>query len=115
MWCGYTATGLLAVASGDPKACSNNLSILLSRCMNEARCTPAALPFVLEGIRDAMRASVTGPLRDPLEVALRSVHQVAASELGDARAKSYLLGLVAQGSEGDKQTAARVILTAPRR
>jgi predicted nucleic acid-binding protein len=113
--CGLAASGLLAVAVGDPEGCANNLAILLSRCVREAWCTSAALPFVLAGVRDAMQAAAEATLRDRLEVVLRALHDVAVRRLGDVGAKAFALELVSQCGNADKQTAARVILTAPRR
>ena len=110
-WCHAAATGLLAIAAGEPEKCSSNLAALLQQFLREAWCDAARLPFALRGIRAAMTASNEQPLRDPLEYALRQLYSVAVKQLGHSVAKAYLLELVAQGTQTDKQTAARVILT----
>lgn len=115
VWCGQTATGLLAVAGDDMDGSSNNLSILLGRIITDDWCSPSVLPFVLDGIRDAMHRLADRQFRDPLEVVLRAMHQAAVAQLGDVLAKTYLLGLLALCRAEDKQTAAHVILTASTR
>ncbi len=112
-WCFYVSSGLLAVATGNSAMCSNNLATFLGRCVSEAWCNGVSLPFVLAAIREAMSACPDGP-EDPLEGVLRNLHRVAVEQLGDTGAKTFLLGVVGSCRPEDKQTAAGVILTAPR-
>ena len=113
-WCSASASGLLAVATGSIEMCSNNLAVFLGRCVAASWTTRSTVPFVLTGIRQAMRGGADQPLRDPLESALRQLHAAAVASLGYAGAKVYILDFVAECRPEDKQTAARVILTAPR-
>lgn len=110
-WCHAAANGLTNIA-GSGEAASTNLEVLLRQVATQPWFGPAALPFVLQGIRSAVRVSTQSSVRDPLATILTGFHGLIAKRSGHVTAAEFLMRLVSGCDEDDRALAARIILTA---
>ncbi|WPF80862.1 tetratricopeptide repeat protein [Sanguibacter sp. 4.1] len=96
------------VARTSGESAQNNVNWLLTRILDEDWLTQTALPFVLDGIRQAIGER---DLEDPLEHALRIEFERLSNGLTHQVAAMYVQGLVSLSTPADKSVANMVILT----
>lgn len=107
-WISCSAVGL--VRDIDAAAASSNLQVLLGRLLRMPWMRPDRFPAAINGVR---QGTIERPeLLDPLEPVLRHMHTRLVERHGHATAAPLLLSLVQHGSEEDRGTAARIILSA---
>ncbi|QDP95395.1 hypothetical protein FOE78_05225 [Microlunatus elymi] len=108
-WTAAVALGLVRITDGNVQSASGNLEILLTNQLAQPWLGPDTLPFVMQGIRDAMD-ELTGVL-DPLPAVLARTYIQIAKKHGAPRAAEFLLMLVRNLSEEDRIDAVRIIFT----
>jgi hypothetical protein len=110
-WCQAACAALIEIA-GSVDAASMNLEVFLRRVATQPWFGPAALPFVLRGIRAAIRRADRDGVRDPFPTILAGLHRLTVRRGGHATAAEFVMKLVTAADEEDRALAARVILTA---
>lgn len=110
-WTQAASSALIGIA-GDEEAAAVNLEVLLRRASTQSWFAPAVLPFVLAGIRAAIRHGDRTPAREPLPRLLTDIHRLAVERSGHAAAAELIIRLVSATEEDDRSLAARTILTA---
>lgn len=108
-WVQCAASGLISIVDL-PVPASLNLRRLLSEMLPQAWMQPDTLPFVLRGIRAAGRES-TLDIDDPLQSVLGEMHRKFLEDHGSAAAAELLMMWVRHLDPGERQMAARIILT----
>jgi len=108
-WVQCAATGLISIVDL-PGPASLNLRRLLSEMLPQSWMQPDTLPFVLRGIRAAGRES-SMDINDPLQSVLAEMHQKFLEDHGSAAAAELLLMWVRHLDPGERQMAARIVLT----
>lgn len=109
-WCQAACTALIEIA-GNVDAASHNLEVFLRRVAAQRWFGPATLPFVLQGVRAAMRQSVHSGALDPFANILAGLYRLTVQRTDHTTAAGLVMGLVAAADEQDRALAARVILT----
>jgi tetratricopeptide (TPR) repeat protein len=108
-WTAAVAVGLVRITDDDIEGASKNLEILLNHQLTQPWLRPDTLPFVVEGIRVAVK-ELPGTV-DPLPAVLARMYTQMAGKHGASQAAEFLLMLVMNLSDEDRSTAARVFLT----
>jgi tetratricopeptide (TPR) repeat protein len=108
-WTTAVALGLIRITDQNADGASENLKILLMHQFTQHWLRPDTLPFVMQGIRAAMD-ELPGTI-DPLAAVLAYTYGQISERHGAPQAAEFLLMLVANLSDDDRATAARIILT----
>lgn len=108
-WTAATALGLVRISEGNPRGASGNLRILLTVQFAQPWLRPDTLPFVMDGIRNAVAGSPE--IEDPLRPVLTRTYSQMAERHGAAQAAEFILMLVKNLPEKDRMMAANIILT----
>lgn len=104
-WVEAASHWLVRVGGDDARA---NLIWFMQLLLRQAWLDASRLPFVLRGVRTAVRSS---ELEDPFEDAIRLHYRRLSAKAGYSTAAMYLRGLVSLAEPTDRSLAIRITLT----
>ncbi|WP_157516442.1 PIN domain-containing protein [Oerskovia enterophila] len=108
-WTWAAAVGLVRIAGGNVEGASENIRILLNYLTAQSWLRPDTLAFVMQGIR-AATPELPGTT-DPLRTVIDRIFAVLSEKHGASQAAEFVMMLVANLDDSDRNTAAEAILT----
>ena len=106
-WCAAASTGVIAAAD-DAVGRTENIRVLLRQFLAGGWVGPKEVPFILEGVRMALKDSPD--VDDPAGAVMEEIFKTFAHEHDAQFAQGLLLWLFGQCSEDDKRLVARTVL-----